>query len=89
MYEYLLEGMMLERFITFQRQYLTQRAKPFVLQKRVLHKFGHYNKFFRILQLEQMSIVLQELHGVTGGQFSFDIIVQKILDVSYWWPTMN
>ncbi len=33
---------------------------------------------------------LQELHGgVTGGHFFFDIIVRKILDASYWWPTMN
>jgi len=33
---------------------------------------------------------LQELHGaVVGKRFSFDITVQKILDVGYWWPTMN
>ncbi len=31
-YEYLLKGMMLERFTTSQRRYLAQKAKPFVLQ---------------------------------------------------------
>ncbi len=44
-YEYLLEGVMLERFTTSQRQYLTQRAKPFVLQEGILYKFGQDNKF--------------------------------------------
>jgi hypothetical protein len=32
-YEYLLEGVMIKIFTTSQRQYLTQRAKPFVLQE--------------------------------------------------------
>jgi hypothetical protein len=31
---------MLEIFIASQGEYLTQRAKPFVLQKGVLYKFG-------------------------------------------------
>jgi hypothetical protein len=30
-YEYVLEGMMPERCIAFQKQYLVQRAQPFVL----------------------------------------------------------
>jgi hypothetical protein len=34
--------------------------------------------------------ILQELHnGVGGGNFSLDITMKKILDASYWWPTMN
>ncbi len=43
-YEYLLKGVILERFITSQRQYLAQRAKPFVFQG-VLYKFGQKNTF--------------------------------------------
>jgi hypothetical protein len=35
-------------------------------------------------------ITLQELHsGVGGGHFPSDITMRKILDVGYWWPTMN
>jgi hypothetical protein len=49
-YEYLL-GVMTKRFTTSQRQYLTQRAKPFMLQMGVLYIFGQDNKFCRILQL--------------------------------------
>jgi len=49
-YEYLLEGMMLERFTTSQRQYLAQRTKPLVLQEGVLYKFEQDNTFHRILQ---------------------------------------
>jgi hypothetical protein len=55
-----------------------------------LYRFGHDNKFRQVLQREHVSIVLQELHGVVaGGHFFSDIIVQKILDASFWWPTMN
>jgi hypothetical protein len=89
-YEYLLEEIMLERFTTSQRQYLAQRAKPFMLQEEIMYRFGQNNKFHQILQLNQVSTILQELHGgVTRRHFSSNIIVQKILDVGYWWPTMN
>jgi hypothetical protein len=34
--------------------------------------------------------ILHELHnGVSGGHFSSNITMKKILDVGYWWPTMN
>jgi hypothetical protein len=49
-YEYALKGMMLEKFITSQKQYLAQRVKPFVLQERILKKFGQDNRFFLVLQ---------------------------------------
>jgi hypothetical protein len=49
-YEYLLEGVMPERLTTSQRQYLTQRANPFVFQEGVFYKFGQDNMFHRILQ---------------------------------------
>ncbi len=89
-YQYLLEGVIPERLTTSQRQYLAQRAKPFMLQEGVLYIFEQDNKFCRILQLEHVSIVLQELHGgVTRGHFSFDIIVRKILDAGYQWLMMN
>jgi len=55
-----------------------------VFQERVPYKFGQDNKFRQVLQPEQISTILQELHeGVTKGYFSFDIIVRMILDVSY------
>jgi hypothetical protein len=37
-----------------------------------------------------VSTILQELlGGVVGGHLFSNIIVQKILDVGYWWPMMN
>jgi hypothetical protein len=44
-YEYLLKGVTIKIFTTSQRQYLTQRAKPFVFQEGVLYEFGQDNKF--------------------------------------------
>ncbi len=67
MYEYLLEGVMLERFTTS-----AQRAKPFVLQKGVLYRFRQDNRFHQVLQPRHVSIVLQKLHGgVAGWHFYF------------------
>jgi hypothetical protein len=44
-YEYLLEGVIPKRFMTSKRQYLSQKAKPYVFQERVLYKFQQDNKF--------------------------------------------
>jgi hypothetical protein len=83
-YEYLLEGVMPKKFTTSQIQYLAQKVKLFVLQEGVMYKFGQHNRFQEVLQLKQVSIVLQKLDGrVAGGHFSFDIIMRKILHVGY------
>jgi len=61
-----------------------------VLQNGVLYKFGQDTKFCCVLQPKQVPTILQKLHnGIGGRHFSSDIIVSKILDVNYWWPTMN
>jgi hypothetical protein len=55
-----------------------------------MYIFGQDNKFRQILQPKHVSTILQELHGrVAKGHFYFDIIMRKILDAGYWWPTMN
>jgi hypothetical protein len=49
-----------------------------------LYQFGEENMFHQVLQLKQVPTMLQELHGgVARGFFSFDIIVEKILD-EFW-----
>ncbi len=57
-YDYMLEGMMLERFTISQRQYLAQKIKLFVLQNGVLYKFRQDNKFHCVLQLKQVLTIL-------------------------------
>ncbi len=62
----------------------------FVLQNVILYRFGQDNMFRCVLKPQQMPIILQELHsGVSGRHFSLDIKMKKILNVGYWWPTMN
>ncbi len=71
---------MTKRFTTSQRKYLAQRAKPFVLQKGILYKFGQDNQFRQVWQPKQVSTILQELHGDVGGRhLASDITMQKIL----------
>jgi hypothetical protein len=61
-----------------------------VLQNGILYRFGQDNKFCHVLQLERVPTILQELHNGFGGRhFSLNIMVKKILDLGYWWPTMN
>ncbi len=46
--------------------------------------------FIVFCKLEHVPTILQELHnGVGGGHFSLNIMVKKIFDVDYWWPTIN
>ncbi len=69
-------------FTISQNQYLTQRAKLFVLQNGIFYKFGQDNKFHHVLQPKQVPTILHELHsGVGGGHFFSNITVKKILDV--------
>jgi len=61
-YEYLFEGVMLVKFTTSQRQYLTQRAEPFMLQEGIYTNMDKIIGFCQILQLEHVPTVLQKLH---------------------------
>jgi hypothetical protein len=55
-------------FTTSQWQYLAQKANWFVLQNGILYKFGQDNRFHRVLQIEWVPTILQELHsGISGG----------------------
>jgi hypothetical protein len=61
-----------------------------MLQNNVFCRFGQDNKFCHVLQLEQVPIILKELHGGIGGtHFSLDITVRKFLDAGYMWPIKN
>jgi len=44
--------------------------------------------FRHVLQPKQMPTIIQKLHGGVGGHFFSNIMVKKILDADYWWPTI-
>jgi hypothetical protein len=47
------------------------------------------NKMHKCLTTSETQIVLKELHeGMAKGHFVTNIIVKKILDARYWWPTL-
>ncbi len=52
-----------------------------------MYKTGQDNKMHRCLTTSKAQIVLKN-EGVVGGQFIANITTKKILDVSYWWPTL-
>jgi hypothetical protein len=51
--------MMPNKFTTSQTEYLGQRVKPFVLQEKILYRFGQDNMFCWILQPEHVPTILQ------------------------------
>ncbi len=78
-------------------QYNQEQKKKLAL--RTLHFYLVHSKLYcqdqdqvlrHYFHESEIPIVLQKMHeGVNGGHFSSDIIVCKILDVKYWWPTMH
>jgi hypothetical protein len=68
---------------------LAKKAKPFTLKEGIMYRVGQDNRMCRCLTTSKAQIVLKELHeGVSGGHFTVDITAKKILDASYWWPTI-
>ena len=67
-------------------------AYPAILFQLVQGKLYWQRKDSRLRQVisdNQARMILKELHkGNAGGHFSQDIIVRKVLDAGYWWPTL-
>jgi hypothetical protein len=54
-----------------------------------MYRVGQDNRLRRCLTTSQAQIVLKELHeGMARRHFATSIIVKKILDARYWWPTL-
>jgi hypothetical protein len=51
---------------------------------------GQDNRSCHVAKHEQVPTILHELYsGIGGGHFFPNVMVRKILDADYWWPTMN
>jgi hypothetical protein len=71
------------------KQKLVIKAQPFTLKKGIMYIVGQDNKMHKCLTTLEAHIVLKELHEkVVQGHFVVDIIAKKILNASYWWPTL-
>ena len=71
------------------RKRLAYQAIPFQLVQGKLYRQGKDSRLRQVISDTQARMILQELHkGNAGGHFSQDIIVRKVLDARYWWPTL-
>ena len=71
------------------RKHLAYRAIPFQLVQGKLYRQGKDSRLRQVISDTLAQMILQELHkGNAGGYFSQDIIVRKVLDARYWWPTL-
>ena len=87
--EYLQTGTFPPSMTKEARKRLAYRAIPFQLVQGKLSRQGKDPRLRQVISDSQAQMILQELHkGNAGGHFSQDIIVRKVLDVGYWWPTL-
>ena len=71
------------------RKRLAYRAIPFQVIQRKLYRLGKDSRLRQVISDSQARMILQELHkGNVGGYFFQDITKRKVLDASYWWPTL-
>ena len=62
----------------------------FVLIKDVLYKKGFSRPYLRCLIPEEANYVMREVHeGVCGNHSGSRSLVHKLIQVGYYWPTMQ
>ena len=69
---------------------LKVQATRFVLIKDVLYKKGFSRPYLRCLIPEEANYVMREVHeGVCGNHSGSRSLVHKLIQVGYYWPTMQ
>jgi hypothetical protein len=64
------------------KRHIALKALKFTLVDGKFHYLGQDTILWHYLDLEEVAIVLNELHkGMGGSHFSIDITIRKILDV--------
>ena len=69
---------------------LNVQAARFVLIKDVLYKKGFSRPYLRSLGAEEADYVMREVHeGICGNHLGSRSLVDKLVRVGYYWPTMQ
>ena len=88
--EYLRTGVTPRHLSQDQRKKLAIQALPYTLICDQLYKLGPNGTLRRCLHPAETQQVLTELHdGPAGGHLAANLTATKVLQASYWWPTLN
>ena len=69
---------------------LKVQAARFVLIKDVLYKRGFFSPYLRCLSPEEANYIMREVHeGICGNHSGLQSLVHKLIQVGYYWPTMQ
>ena len=69
---------------------LKVQAVRFVLIKDVLYKRGFSHPYPTCLGTEEVDYVMREVHeGICGNHSGSRSLVHKLMQVGYYWPTMQ
>lgn len=68
---------------------LVFKAMPYTIIVNTLYKQGKNGVLRCCVTSSKIPLILREYHdNMAGGHFIGDIIVRKILQSGYWWPTL-
>ncbi|MCO5547027.1 hypothetical protein L7F22_000468 [Adiantum nelumboides] len=68
---------------------LIKECEPYSLIAGTLYKLGKNDILKRYAREDEYLYILQEAHmGVARGHFSGELTTKKVLQSSYWWPTL-
>ena len=73
-----------------QKKQLVVQAADFSLIDGQLYKMGPDEILRRCVMEAERPLILTKAHeGIEGGQYKGNVIVQKVLSVGLWWPTLH
>jgi hypothetical protein len=88
--DYLHTKVFLNSYLLEYKRHIALKALRFTLVDGKFHYLGQDTVLRHCLDVEEVAIVLTELHkGMGVNHFSIHITIKNILDVRYWWPTIH
>jgi hypothetical protein len=83
-------GMALTDMTIAQKKQLVVKSMDYQLIAGKLYKLGKDGILIRCVLEHEIPMILLEVHeGIAGGNYAGKAIVQKILCVGLWWPTLH
>lgn len=84
------EGKAPNNLLASKQKILALKVAPFTIMNRYLYKLGSDDILRRCALEHEREDIINEPHArPTGGHYQADMIAQKILQASLWWPTLH
>jgi hypothetical protein len=83
-------GVSPQHFINVQKKKLVVRVAYYQLISGHLYKIDADSILRRcVLEHERTRILVESHEGISGGHYAGKVVIQKVLRVGLWWPTIH